>query len=45
MERELIAVPMPRELYESICKLAKQNSLTKAAQTRILIKKGLENNG
>lgn len=45
MERELIAVPMPRELYESICKLAKQNNLTKAAQTRILIKKGLENNG
>lgn len=45
MERELIAVPMPREMYESICKLAKQNNLTKAAQTRILIKKGLENNG
>ena len=45
MERELIAVPMPRELYESICKLAKQNNLTKAAQTRILIKKGLEHIG
>ena len=45
MEHEMIAVPMPRELYESICKLAKQNDLTKAAQTRILIKKGLEHIG
>ena len=32
MEHEMIAVPMPRELYENICKLAKQNDLTKAAQ-------------
>lgn len=45
MAHDMIAVPMPRELYESICKLAKQNDLTKAAQTRILIKKGLENIG
>ena len=45
MEHEMIAVPMPRELYESICKLAKQNDLTKAAQTRRLIKKGLEHIG
>ena len=45
MEHEMIAVPMPRKLYESICKLAQQNDLTKAAQTRILIKKGLEHMG
>lgn len=45
MEHEMIAVPMPRELYESICKLAKQNELSKAAQIRILIKKGLEHIG
>ena len=45
MEHERIAGPMPRERYESICKLAKQNDLTKAAQTRILIKKGLEHIG
>lgn len=40
-----IMVPMSLELYENICKLAKQNDLTKAAQTRILIKKGLEHIG
>ena len=40
-----IMVPMSLELYENICKLAKQNNLTKAAQTRILIKKGLEHIG
>ena len=40
-----IMVPMSSELYENICKLAKQNELTKAAQTRILIKKGLEHIG
>ena len=45
MKNDTIAVPMPRELYENICKLAKQNDLTKAAQTRILIKKGLEHIG
>lgn len=45
MKSEMIGVSMPREMYEIICKLAKQNSLTKAAQTRILIKKGLEHNG
>ena len=45
MKSEMIGVSMPREMYEIICKLAKQNSRTKAAQTRILIKKGLENNG
>ena len=45
MEHEMIAAPMPRELYENICKLAKQNDLTKAAQTRLLIKKGLEHIG
>ena len=45
MEHEMIAVPMPRELYENICKLAKQNELSKAAQIRLLIKKGLEHIG
>lgn len=45
MESKMIGVSMPRELYEIICELAKQNSITKAAQTRILIKKGLENIG
>ena len=45
MKREIIGVSMPRELYENICKLAKQNDLTKAAQTRILIRKGLEHIG
>ena len=42
---EQIMVPMSRDLYENIYKLAKQNELTKAAQTRILIKKGLEHIG
>ncbi len=45
MNNEMIGVTMPRELYEKICKLAKQNDLTRAAQTRILIKKGLEHIG
>ena len=45
MEHEMIAVPMPRELDGSICKRAKQNDLTKAAQARILIKRGLEHIG
>ena len=45
MKREIIGVSMSHELYETICKLAKQNDLTKAAQTRILIKKGLEHIG
>ena len=45
MKRETIGVSMPREMYEIICKLAKQNSLNKAAQVRILIKKGLEHIG
>ena len=45
MEHEMIAVPMSLELYENICKLAKQNELSKAAQIRILIKKGLEHIG
>ena len=35
MKSEMIGVSMPREMYEIICKLAKQNELTKAAQTRI----------
>ena len=42
---EQIMVPMSRELYENICKLAKQNELSKAALIRILIKKGLEHIG
>ena len=45
MEHEMIAVPMPRELYENICKLAEENSISKAAQVKILIRKGLEHIG
>lgn len=45
MEHKIIAVPVKRELYEDICKLAEQNDLTKAAQARLLIMKGLEKNG
>ena len=40
-----IMVPMSSELYENICKLAIQNELSKAAQIRLLIKKGLEHIG
>ena len=42
MNSETIGVSMSHELYETICKLAEENSISKAAQVKILIKKGLE---
>ena len=45
MKREIIGVSMSHELYETICKLAEENSISKAAQVKILIRKGLEHIG
>ena len=45
MKSETIGVSMSHELYETICKLAEENSISKAAQVKILIKKGLEHIG
>ena len=45
MKSETLGVSMSHELYETICKLAKENSISKAAQVKILIKKGLEHIG
>ena len=44
MKSEMIGVSMSHEMYETICKLAEENSISKAAQVKILVKKGLENN-